>query len=177
MAAFESRSLAALTDALEGLGARLRELFEAIDWINEKAEIRRWDALRLKLTEFESLSVLIEARRAALEPAAAATLKPWLDRLIYDVAFRALEAEARLVEVQHKKREVPLFGRELFSQALHRLDRLSRQVRETSPEPSRDQLVLERADHRRGWLQELIRRAPEIPDFGRLLRGPARAAA
>jgi hypothetical protein len=177
MAAFETKSLAALTDALETLGARLRELFESIDWVNERAELRRWDGLRLKLTEFESLSVLIEARRAALEPAAAATLKPWLDRLIYGVALRALEAEARLVEIQHQKRQIPLFGRELFGQALHRLERLSRQVRETSPELSRDQLALERAEHRRSWLKELIRLAPDIPDFGRILRAPARAAA
>lgn len=166
MAILPKTDLVTLTDALEALGDGLRRLFESIDWTSKRADFKRWHALRLKMTEFESLSVLVETRRAGLEPAAASTLKPWLDRLIYEVALRALQAEARLAQVQHDKREIPLFGRELFTQALRRLDRLMAQVKATSPEPARDRLVLERAQHERKDLIELIHRAPQIPDFG-----------
>jgi hypothetical protein len=178
MAAFETKSLASLTDALETLGSGLRQVFEAIDWQRDGLDSRHWSQLRAKMTEFQSLSVLVEARRARLEPEAAQTLKPWLDRLIHSVAVRALQAEARLAEIQHKQREIPLFGRELFTQALHRLDRLVQQVEATSSEPERDRLVLERARHERKDLLELIHRAPNIPDFTQAARRrPQRAAA
>ncbi len=163
--AASSKSLASLTDALETLSAELRHVFQSIDWTSDKLDAKRWSQLRDKMTEFESLSVLVEARRAALEPQAAATLKPWLDRMIHGVAAPALEAEARLAGIQHKKREVPLFGRELFGQALHRLDRLMEQVKATSPAPDRDRAMLERAAAERSGLLELIGRAPVIPEF------------
>jgi hypothetical protein len=167
MAGRESKSLAQLTDALERHGASLRELFESIDWTSRRQDGTRWTQLRSKLSEFESLSALVEARRARLKPEAASTLKPWLDRLIHSVASRALQAEARLAELQHRQREVPLFGREIFAHALRRLDRLIEQVRATTAEPDNDRLMLERAQSRRQDLIELIHRAPEIPEFGR----------
>src|SRR5258708_33307389 len=99
MAVSQSKSLASLTDALEQLGAALRHVFETIDWERDGQDSGRWSRLRLKMTEFESLSVLVEARRAQLEPEAATTLKPWLDRLIHGVPLHALQPEARVAGV------------------------------------------------------------------------------
>jgi len=177
MVPLQTNNLASLTDALETLGGELRQVFESIDWETEKLDSRRWGRLRQKMTEFQSLSVLVEARRDRLEAEAAQTLKPWLDRLIHGVAIRALQAEARLAEIQHNMREIPLFGRELFTQALHRLDRLMEQVQSTSPAPEHDQMVIERARHERQDLLELIKRSPDIPDFTALPKRPQRLAA
>ncbi|MBI1777883.1 MAG: hypothetical protein HYR63_21295 [Proteobacteria bacterium] len=173
MAIIPKIDLVKLTDALEALGADLRTLFEAVDWTMRRLDSRQWITLRARLTEFESLSVMVEARRATLDREAASTLKPWLDRLIYDVAHRALAAEARLAQRQYEQAEIPLFGRELFNQALRRLDRLVGQVKATSLEPDQDQMIFERVERERKGLLDLIRRSPDIPDFS---MPPARTA-
>jgi hypothetical protein len=115
--------------------------------------------LRDQILEFQSLMVVLD-NALAKTPGGGTFVREIVGGISGKLLQRALAYEAAHASRLETQEAVPLFGSVIFARDLRQLDRLAEQV------PSRPAELEEQVAQARGTLRNLIKRCPEIADFG-----------
>lgn len=150
---------ATLFEALQRLAGTIRNDMDRIDREGGVPTEIQLGAIRNQIVEFQSLMAILD--RAISQTRGGGTfVREIVGGISAKLLTRALAYEAAHVARREGQPDVPLFGAVTFARDLRQLDRLAEQV----PSPPADleaQVIAARST-----LQTLIRRCPEIADFG-----------
>lgn len=150
---------ALLFEALQELAREIREGMDRIDAAGGVPTDQQIAGIREQIVEFQSLMVVLEnALSRTLE--GGTFVREIVGGISRKLLSRALTYETAHAARLKSKKSVPLFGAVMFERDLRQLDRLAEQV------TGRSEDVEAQVSAARGTLQNLIKRCPEIADFG-----------
>lgn len=150
---------ATLFEALQRLAGAIREDMARIDRAGGAPTEIQLDAIRNQIIEFQSLMAVLD-RALSQTREGGAFVREIVGSMSTKLLTRALAYEAAHAAKLKTQHGVPLFGAVIFARDLRQLDRLAEQV------PSRPADLEAQVVAARNTLQSLIRRCPEIADFG-----------
>ena len=150
---------ATLFEALQRLAGIIRADMARIDRDGGVPTERQLNAIRNQIVEFQSLMAVLD-RALSLTREGGAFVREIVGGMSAKLLARALAYEAAHVAKLEAQDTLPLFGAVIFARDLRQLDRLAEQV------PGRPADLEAQVVAARNTLQTLIRRCPEISDFG-----------
>ncbi|MBL8690670.1 MAG: hypothetical protein JNL04_16320 [Rhodospirillaceae bacterium] len=150
---------AALFEALQGLANDIRKEMGQIDRDGGTPDEIQLTRVRDKVVEFQSLMVVLDNALSKTREGGT-FVREIVGGIAQKLLMRALSYETAHVARLESEKSVPLFGAVMFERDLRQLDRLAEQVTTRPPE------LEAQVTAARGALKNLIKRCPEIADFG-----------
>jgi hypothetical protein len=150
---------ATLFEALQGLAGDIKADMARIDQLGGLPTELQLSRLRNKVLEFQALMTVLD--KALSQTREGGTfVREIVGGIAKQILTRSLSYEAAHVARLEREDSVPLFGAVIFARDLAQLDRLAEQV------PSRPAELDAQVIAARSTLQGLIKRCPQIADFG-----------
>lgn len=150
---------ATLFEALQGLANDIRKEMGRIDRDGGTPDELQLTRVRDQVVEFQSLMVVLDSALSKTREGGT-FVREIVGGIAQKLLMRALSYETAHVARLENEKSVPLFGAVMFERDLRQLDRLAEQVLSRPPE------LEARVAAARGALKNLIKRCPEIADFG-----------
>ncbi|MBM3547436.1 MAG: hypothetical protein FJX54_10810 [Alphaproteobacteria bacterium] len=150
---------ATLFEALQGLAGEIKGDMARIDRTGGTPTEAGLAQLRNKVMEFQALMAVLD-RALSQTREGGAFVREIVGGIAKNILTRSLGYEAAHVARLEQEPSVPLFGAVTFARDLAQLDRLAEQV------PTRPAELDAQVIAARNTLQGLIKRCPQIADFG-----------
>lgn len=150
---------ATLFEALQKLAEEIRTEMARIDRDGGAPDELQLALIRDQVVEFQSLMVVLDNALSKTREGGA-FVREIVGGIAQKLLMRALTYETAHVARLEAENSVPLFGAVIFERDLRQLDRLAEQV------PTRPPELEAQVAAARGTLKNLIKRCPEIADFG-----------
>ncbi|MBM3533071.1 MAG: hypothetical protein FJX60_08565 [Alphaproteobacteria bacterium] len=150
---------ATLFEALQGLATDIKADMGRIDRLGGEPTEAQLGRLRNKVLEFQGLMAVLDKMLSQTRKGGA-FVREIVGGIANQILTRSLSYETAHVTRLERANSVPLFGAVTFARDLAQLDRLADQV------PSRPAELDAQVSAARSTLRNLIKRCPQIPDFG-----------